>query len=511
MRWHHWFRNTLGQLQVCPVYRPRPPGRAYLRPRLERFEDRTLLASYTAASVKELINDISVANKGGGANTITLTAATTSPYVLTAVDNMTDGPTGLPVIRGGTKADNLTIVGNGDTIERSTVSGTPGFRLLDVANGGSLTLENLTLENGLEVGSGVSAEGGAVINQGTLTLMGVTVQNNIAEGSTGVNGTKASPSGGDGATAFGGGIWSYGALTLEDLTLASVVHTTIANNQAIGGVGGAAVAGCKNYTNAVSGGSGGGAGGGGVYVLFGTANVTNASLFNNTAEGGQGGSGSQAYAGGPGGDAGGGGLVAANGSATLSGTTLMSNVAQAGQGGAGGTGCSGNTTPLAGFGGNGGFAFGGGLQLEDGITGVVSNDMVDGNQAVAGLGGSGSTPGYGGRAFGGGLYLAGSMTQSTTVTLSNTTIESNTAPNSPGNPYGGEGGGIYVQDATVTLCNDTVEFNTATLGGGIYIIESEPGPTVSIGSSTVVSNNTDSSGTNGSTANIDGSYFTTSC
>jgi hypothetical protein len=257
------------------------------------------------------------------------------------------------------------------------------------------------------------------------------------------------------------------------------------------------------------GGGGGSAAGGGVYVVSGTANVTNASLLNNTAEGGPGGSGSQAYAGGTGGTAGGGGLVSVT-SATISGTILMSNVAQAGQGGAGGMGCSGNTTPLAGFGGSGGFAFGGGLQF-GGTTGVVSNDMVDGNQAVAGLGGSGSTPGYGGRAFGGGLYLQPNTAQSTTVTLSDTTIESNAAPNSPGNPYGGEGGGIYVQDATVTLCNDTVEFNTATRGGGIYTIESEPGPAVSIDPSTVVTNNTDSSGTNGSTANIDGAYILQKC
>ena len=44
----------------------------------------------------------------------------------------------------------MTIVGNGDTIERSTAASTPDFRLLDVARGGSLTLENLTLQGGME-------------------------------------------------------------------------------------------------------------------------------------------------------------------------------------------------------------------------------------------------------------------------------------------------------------------------------------------------------------------------
>ena len=103
-------------------------------------------SSYTAATVSALIADITAANAAGGANTITLTAPTTSPYVLTAVNNTTYGATGLPIIAAN---DNLTIVGNGDTIERSTAAGTPDFRLLCVAGGASLTLENLTLQGGM--------------------------------------------------------------------------------------------------------------------------------------------------------------------------------------------------------------------------------------------------------------------------------------------------------------------------------------------------------------------------
>ena len=53
---------------------------------LEPLEDRTLLTSYTAATVADLIADINAANKAGGTNTIALTAPTSSPYVLTAVD-----------------------------------------------------------------------------------------------------------------------------------------------------------------------------------------------------------------------------------------------------------------------------------------------------------------------------------------------------------------------------------------------------------------------------------------
>src|SRR5215472_7431363 len=97
----------------CP--QPRPARRG-TRPVMEQLEDRRLLSNYSAASVSDLIADINAANKAGGTNTITLTAPTTSPYVLTAVNNTADGGNGLPQI---SKKDSLTM-GNGDTIERST-------------------------------------------------------------------------------------------------------------------------------------------------------------------------------------------------------------------------------------------------------------------------------------------------------------------------------------------------------------------------------------------------------
>src|SRR5262245_25386215 len=87
----------------------RPTARRF-RPQLEALEERTLPSTYYAATAPDLIADINAANKGGGSNTIVLTAPTTSPYVLTAVNNNTNGANGLPVINGGSKAENLTIV-----------------------------------------------------------------------------------------------------------------------------------------------------------------------------------------------------------------------------------------------------------------------------------------------------------------------------------------------------------------------------------------------------------------
>src|SRR5439155_25960801 len=101
----------------------------------------------------------------------------------------------------------LTIVGNGGTIARSAAPGTPAFRLFDVADGGSLTLEDLTLTGGLAQGTGAAAYGGAVCSAGTLALSGVTVTSNTALGSNG------------GANAYGGGLYvTAGSATLTNAT-----------------------------------------------------------------------------------------------------------------------------------------------------------------------------------------------------------------------------------------------------------------------------------------------------
>src|SRR5262249_14893094 len=105
-------------------------------------------------------------------NTITLAAGHT--FTLTAVDNNTPDATGLPVIAAN---DNLTIVGNGDTIARGTAAGTPAFRLFHVAGRAALTLQNLTLANGHAV-----FDGGGIENDcgGTLALANCTLAGNAA-------------------------------------------------------------------------------------------------------------------------------------------------------------------------------------------------------------------------------------------------------------------------------------------------------------------------------------------
>ena len=390
-------RNPAGRTRRQRPPAKRQPGR---RLKLERLEGRTLMSglSLTAATVPTLIADINAANTAGGSNTITLTAPSTSPYVLTAVNNSSvSGVTGLnvnglPVIAA---KDNLTIVGNGDTIERSSV--TSFFRLLQVASGGSLTLENLTLQGGHIPGfsgsegspnpagpGAVAARGGAIYNQGTLVLNAVTVQNNVAEASLATA-----------ADAAGGGIFSYfGAVTLEGGTI-------IQNNEAVGTMS------CNAF-------------GGGLAAIGGTVTVTNATLDNNTARAGAGSS--------------------------------------------------------SGFPYTAGYAYAGGMYAS-GVTLNLTNATLDGNAATAPNTGRLS----GGGAYGGGLFLYGGA-----ATLTSCIVQGNSA-----------------SEAAPVSSVFTGQ------GGGIYIYPGYPAATVYLDSFTVANtiNNTDESGLNGSTANIDGTYL----
>jgi hypothetical protein len=129
MWWNTVYQRWAGRSATGRRAQPQAGRRAGLRPSLEQLEDRTVPSNFSAATVSDLIADIHAANQAGGSNTITLVAGNT--FQLTAVDNTTDGPTGLPVIAAN---DNLSIVGSGDTIDGGHVA-----RLFDVAGGASLT------------------------------------------------------------------------------------------------------------------------------------------------------------------------------------------------------------------------------------------------------------------------------------------------------------------------------------------------------------------------------------
>jgi hypothetical protein len=124
-------------------------------------------------------------------------------YTLTAVDNDTDGPNGLPSI-----TCQLTIRGAGDDLTILERNGNaPLFRLIHVAATGTLTLEGLTIE-GFAGSRDISSPGGGLYNRGTVILSNVAVRHNFAYCSS-EEGFHA-----------GGGLYNRGTLTLSNTIIA---------------------------------------------------------------------------------------------------------------------------------------------------------------------------------------------------------------------------------------------------------------------------------------------------
>ena len=113
---------------------------------------------------------------------------------------------------------NITI--DGSAAPGLIISGNGLNRVFEIASGSTVTLTNLSVENGQ------ATTGGGILNGGTLTLNGVTVAKNAASGNGGgienagvlslVNSTVAFNT----ATVNGGGIDTTGTLNLLDVTVA---------------------------------------------------------------------------------------------------------------------------------------------------------------------------------------------------------------------------------------------------------------------------------------------------
>ena len=333
------------QLPRGPACRPAPR----FRPQLEALEDRTVPSTFNAATASDLIGDIQAANRQGGANTIVLTAPASSPYAMA----------GAQIAAG----DNLTIV-QADATGRTLDAGKTG-RLFEVAAGGSLTLQNLTLQNGFVFTVGLPTTpqnvgehgGGAIYNHGTLVLSQVTVQNCAATGYSGY-----------GQAAAGGGIWSDGSLT--------VATSTFRNNSATG----------SNDPGSEA--RGGNAYGGAICIAGGSASITG-SFFGqgNLAAGGF-----AASAGG--GSAYGGAVYVAAGTVTMNADTVGNP-----------SGASGAKSNMAQGGGGSGVGYGGGICVAGGTV-TLTNDTIEYNWA-AGTGVNGAfEPAPTPAGHGGGIFIS---------------------------------------------------------------------------------------------------------
>jgi len=178
--------------------------------------------------------------------------------------------------------------------------------------------------------------------------------------------------------------------------------------------------------------------GGGGIANFGALTVHNTTLSGNSA--GQAGQ----QTGGVGGG------IFNQGTLTVTDSTLSGNSADSGGGiwnDFGAPATVRNTTLSGNSGGEGGGIFNGG-------TLTVSNSAVSGNSATD---------------FGGGIANEGTLTVRDSIISSNSAI----------GVYGPSGGGIF-NDGLLTVSNSTVSSNSAVFGGGIYNIDEDPSPSISV-------------------------------
>lgn len=257
-------------------------------------------------SVPSLISAISTANTTPADSSVTLTSGCV--YTLTAPNNATDGGTGLPVITG-----HVSVAGSA-TIARSAASGTAAFRIFDVGAGGSLTLNSVTLRNGL-ADDGVNG-GGAILSRGSLTVTESTFSGNSSPAATGTSGGAINTAGPltvslstfTGNTAQeGGAIFNQsttGATTVTDSTFAgntatifgggalvsangttNLARDTFSGNNAAGTAGGGAIDNdaVVNVTDSTFTGNTAGTNGGGAVQNFGTATISWSTLSGNSS------------------------------------------------------------------------------------------------------------------------------------------------------------------------------------------------------------------------------------
>jgi len=342
-------------------------------------------------NVADLIAAISTANGNGEDDVINLAAGCT--YTLTAVDNDTDGPNGLPSIY--TK---ITINGNGATITRSSAS---DFRIFHLGYNGHLILNDLTITNGR---TPLGDDGGGIYSFGTVIITNSTISgNSTASGIYGV----------DGCPGDGGGIYNAGG------TL-SLSNSTISGNST--GDGSPDPQGCSGGT------------GGGIFNWSGTVTITNTTVsHNSTGKGGDGGT--FGYGGSGGGIFNGVGTLTINNS-TISGNSTGDGGGVTGVGGRdGGFGggiysfgtviitnstISGNSTGDGGAKHAGLGGYGGGIynrRYNGGGTLTITNSTISGNSTGNGVG---RLPSLGGK--GGGIYR-----DSGTIRFKNTIIAGNSA------------------------------------------------------------------------------------
>jgi len=227
----------------------------------------------TASTVSQLIADINYANNVGGAIIINLAPGTTFDLVSgTSSDEY--GANLLPIV-GGSKAVNLTIIGNGATVQRDAT--TYQIRFFEVAAGSSLTLEQMTLTCGYSY----AYNGGAIYNFGTLTISNCTLSGNTAH----YSGYISTLLGGKGGAIYNNhgtviiedsilsgnladGAFAYGGAIYNDSGTVTISNSTLSGNYAYSGLSG-------DFAQLAQGGA--------IYNAFNTLTISHSTVTGNLA------------------------------------------------------------------------------------------------------------------------------------------------------------------------------------------------------------------------------------
>ncbi len=471
-----------------------------------------------------------------GNNICTLRAAIEEANFFPGADTINITVTGTIVLTNTLPSISQDLTINGPGATNLTISGANSYLVLQV-NGVNLTLSGVTIANGN------SGSGGGIFNfLGTVNISGTTFNNNRAPSFNGggiysVNGTLNITNSifySNTVSGSGGGIYSNG--TIVNLTNSSIYSNTASStgggiyqtggalfitNSAIysntsPSTGGAIylnssvlnLAGGSVYSNTAS------SDGGGIYLNSSALFLTSSSVYSNTAI-----------------FANGGAIYNNNGTLFVTNSAITSNVAI-------------SSTRSNGLGGgiyNYGFLSIGNSTLSNNSAGslggaiyvitstaTITNSTFSGNNAGAGFGGGiilgtsamqlDSTTLYGNSAS-----AAGAISNFGILTITNSTVYSNTGTNGAGGimnvgiltmtnstitgnrAVSGPGGGIAngffpCFDCVITVTNSTIASNSANTGGGIA---NDIGVTMTL-TNTIVANNSAGTGANCSGTITDG-------
>jgi hypothetical protein len=195
-------------------------------------------------------------------------------YALTNIDNITNGPNGLPSI-----GSPVTIDGRSGAI-LTRLTGAPDFRIFHVGATGRLVLDGITITNG----AGASSSGGGLANDGgVVTIVNSSFSENVA-GDTGAllnNGGVVTII----DSAFVGNFGSLGAGVINAGGVVDITRTVFENNDGLAAGGLWSTDGDVRITESRFSNNDGHLGVGGVRVSGGTASISRTTFAGNAGDG----------------------------------------------------------------------------------------------------------------------------------------------------------------------------------------------------------------------------------